>query len=54
MPARMQASGNFSDKSVERFYSVEINRMMSPSDAVDVGRPCTSLFEFQFYPYVFS
>jgi len=24
-----------------------INRMMSPSDAVDLGRHCNSLFEFQ-------
>jgi len=27
----MKANGNFSDASVERFYSVKINRMMSPS-----------------------
>jgi len=54
MPGRMQASGNFSDASVERFYSVEINRMMSPSDAVDPGRPCNNLFEFQVvHRYVF-
>ena len=47
VPARMKANGNFSDASVERFYSVRINRMMSPSDAVDLGRPCNSLFKFQ-------
>ena len=32
------------DARLERFYSVRINRM-SPSDAVDLGRPCSSLFE---------
>jgi len=48
MPARMKAKyGNFSDSSVERFYSVRINRMISPSDTDDLGRPCNSLFEFQ-------
>jgi len=46
MPARMKANGNFSNASVERFYSVRINRM-SPSDAVDQGHPCNNLFEFQ-------
>jgi len=46
----MKANGNFSDASVERFYSVSmkvIYRMMSSSDAVDLGRPSNSLFEFQ-------
>jgi len=38
MPARMKTYGNFRDASVERFYSVRINRM-SPSDVVDLGRP---------------
>jgi len=47
MPARMKTNGNFSDASVEQFYSVTINRMISPSDADDLGRPCNSLFEFQ-------
>jgi len=47
MPARMKANGIFSDASVKRFYSVRINRMMSPSNAVNLGRPCNSLFEFQ-------
>jgi len=47
MPARMKANGNFSEANVERFYSVTINLMMSPSNAVDLGRPCNSLFEFQ-------
>jgi len=46
--AKMRANGNFSDASVERFYySVRINRMMNPSDAVDLGLPCNSLFDFQ-------
>jgi len=35
----MKANGNFSDASVEYFYSVRINRMMSPSEAVDLGSP---------------
>jgi len=39
MPARMKANRNFSDASLERLYSVRINRM-SPSDAVYLGRPC--------------
>jgi len=43
MPARMKANGNFSDAGVERFHSVRINRMMSRSDAVDLGRHCNSL-----------
>ena len=47
MPGRMKVNGHFSDASVERCYSVRINRMMSPSDAADLGRPCNSLFEFQ-------
>jgi len=54
MPARMKANRNFSDASFERFYSVRINRMVSPSDAVDLGRPCHSLFDFQVvHRYVF-
>jgi len=55
MPARMKANGNFRDTGVERFYSVKINRMMSPSDAVDLGHPCNSPFEFQVvHRYVYS
>jgi len=51
----MKVNGNFSDASVERFYSVTINRMMSPSNAVDLGRPCNSLFEFHVvHIYVFT
>jgi len=54
MPARMKANRNFSDASLERFYSVRISRM-SPSDAVDLGSPCNSLFEFQvIHRYVFT
>jgi len=50
----MKANGNVSDVSVERFYAVRINRIMSLSDAVDLGRPCNSLFEFQVvHRYVF-
>jgi len=41
-----ESNGNFSYASVGRFYSVRINRM-SPSEAVVLGRPCNSLFEFQ-------
>jgi len=55
MAARMRANENFSDASVERFYSVRINSMMSPSDAVDLGRPCNSLFAFQVvHQYIFT
>jgi len=43
----MKPNGNFSDAGVERFYSVRINHVMSPSDAVDLGRPYNSVFEFQ-------
>jgi len=32
----MRANGNNNEASVERFYSVRINRMMSPSDAVNL------------------
>jgi len=56
MPARMKANGSFSDANVEQFYcqSVRINRMISPSDADDLGRRCNSLFEFQVvHRYVF-
>ena len=57
VPARMKANGNFSDASVEQFYSVSmkvIYRMMSPSDAVDLGRPSNSLLEFRVvHRYVF-
>jgi len=47
LPARMKVNGNFSEANVERFYSVRINRMKSRSNAVDLGRPYNSLFEFQ-------
>jgi len=50
----MKANENFSDASVERFYSVKINGMISPSDAVNLGCPRNSLFEFQVvHGYVF-
>jgi len=53
MPTKMRANENFSNARVERFYSVRINRM-SPSDVVDLGRLCNSLFEFQVvHRYVF-
>jgi len=39
MSAKMRANGNFSDACVERFYSVSINRMITPSDAVDLESP---------------
>jgi len=42
MPAGMKANGNFSDTGVQRFSSDRINRMMRPSDAADLGRPCKS------------
>jgi len=55
MPARMRANGNFSDANVERFYSVRTNRMISSTDANDLGRPCNILFEFQVvHRYVFT
>jgi len=47
MPARMKANGNFSDASFERLHSVKTNRMMSPSDAVDLGRPVTTYLNFR-------
>ena len=47
MPAKMKANENFSDASVKRFYSVTINHVMSPSNAVDLVCRCNSLFEFQ-------
>jgi len=54
MPARMKANAYFSDASGKRFYSVRINCMMSPSDTVDLSRPCNSLFQFQVtFQYVF-
>jgi len=43
----MKANGNFSDASVERFYSVRINRMMSPREAADLGRPVLAYLNFR-------
>ena len=39
VPPRMRANGNFSDASLEWFYSVSINRAMSPSNTVDLELP---------------
>jgi len=51
----MRANGNFSDVGVERFHSVRINCMMSPSDAVDLGRPCNHLYlNFRWFTDTFS
>jgi len=47
MPIRIKANGNFIDANVEQFYSVRINCMISSSDAIDLARPCNSLFEHQ-------
>jgi len=47
MSTRMKTNRNFSDAIAERFYSFRINRMVSPSDAVHLDRPCNSLSEFQ-------
>jgi len=44
----MRANGNVSDASVERFYSIRINRMR-PSDAVDLGRPVTAYWSFRWF-----
>jgi len=55
MPARMKANENFSDASVQRFYSVRINSMVSPSEAIDMDGPCNSLFEVQVvHQYIFT
>ena len=45
----------FKGRNVERFYSVRTNRMIGPSDANDLGRPCNILLEFQVVRrYVFT
>jgi len=44
----MKANRNFSYASLERFYAVGTNCVMSSNDAVDLGLPCcNSTFEFQ-------
>jgi len=54
MPARMKGNRNFSNAALERFYPVRINRT-NASDAVDLGRLCNSLFEFQMvHRYIFT
>ena len=50
----MKTNGNFSDANVERFYSVRINRMMSPSDSVDLARPVTAYLNFRWFTDTFS
>ena len=56
----MKANGNFNDASLERFYSVSINLVISlrndhknniigPNDAVDLVRLCNCLLEFQVF-----
>jgi len=54
MPVRMKTNGNFNDASLEGFYLVRISRIISLSDAVDLGYPCNSLFAIQVvHRYVF-
>ena len=36
VPSGMKANENFSEAILERFYSVSINRVKSPSDGVDL------------------
>jgi len=61
----MKANGNFSDASLERFYSVSINCVMSlrnvhknniigPSDAVDLGCPVKAYLIFRCFTDKFS
>jgi len=56
----MKANGNFSDARLEWCDSASINRVMrlkndhknniiDPCDAVDLSRPCNSLFAFQVF-----
>jgi len=35
----MKVNENFSGASIERFYTVRINHMMSPNDGIDVKSP---------------
>jgi len=42
MPAKIKANVNFSDASADWFSSVRIDRMMRPSDAVDLVAPVTA------------
>jgi len=32
----MKVNGNFSGASIEQFYTVRINNMMSPNDGIDL------------------
>jgi len=58
MPAKMKANVNVSEASVERFYSVRTfyirNPMMSPSDAVNQGRPFNSYLIVRWFTDTFS
>jgi len=45
----MKSNENFSDASVEWFYSVRIIVCCGPSDADDLGRPCNSLTAMCFH-----
>ena len=47
--SRMKENGNVSDASVEQFYSVRINRMMSRSDAVARVALVTAYLNFRWF-----
>jgi len=48
----MKENGNVSDASVEQFYSVRINRMMSRSDAVARVALVTAYLNFRWFAVV--
>jgi len=52
MPARMKANGNFSDASLERFYLVSINRVMSLSNVCDVTVAYSNHKNFLYFVHV--
>jgi len=54
IPARMKANGNFSDASVERFYSVKINRMMNPVTLLTWVTTATAYSNFRCFTDPFS
>jgi len=60
MPARMKANWNFCDASLERFYSVSINRVMSPRNdhESNIIGPCdapvTAYLNFRCFTDTFS
>jgi len=39
MPAKMKVDENFNATKLKRLQSISINRVMSPSDAVDLESP---------------